>query len=92
METAILKEKAEEFIHSNGYKKTDMIGLNSVVGLLVGFAEMLNKPEKLKPIELTYFKTIDELNEWFGDGKDCEILSIVYDYQQTVHTVYYRLK
>lgn len=58
----------------------------------LSIACVTNPVKIMKPIRATYFKTIDELNEWFGDGTDCEIMFINYDCAETVHWVYYRFK
>lgn len=43
-------------------------------------------------IKFTYFRSIDELNKWYGDGSDCEIISISFDMKNGIHFVYYKLK
>ena len=53
----------------------------------------VSNPVKItKPIKATYFKTIDELNEWYGTGEYVDILNMNYDSSQLVHWVYYRFK
>lgn len=43
-------------------------------------------------IKFTYFRSIDELNKWYGDGSDCEIISISFDMKNGIHFVYYKIK
>jgi hypothetical protein len=93
MDTATLIYKAKEFISKNIPQGTEFVARKNLTELMVGFYNKikLEKP-KLRPIERTYFKNMEELNEWFGSGEYCEILSITYDYNQLVTTVFYRLK
>ena len=93
MDTATLVDKAKEFISKNIPQGIEFVARKNLIGLLVGFVNQYKSEKpKLGPIERTYFKNMEEIHEWFGSGEHCEILSITYDYDQLVTTVFYRLK
>ena len=93
MDTSTLVDKAKEFISKNIPQGIEFVSRKNLTELLVGFFNQCqsDKP-KFGTIKVNWFKSMKIMNEWYGSGENCEIISISFDAQEVIYFVFYRLK